>query len=137
MWLGHAFVWAVVFYCALAWAVFAKTVHHDLGGSVQQRVEQMQGMDGVRIAGDCMSACTLYLGLPGTCVTRQARLGFHSPSTTIGLPLVPEEWERVTRLMAAHYPQGIAEWWLRKARFSGDMLVLSGEQVARMGARLC
>lgn len=115
----------------------AAAILFDLGGPVAERIDIMRGMDGVRIDGVCVSACTLYLGLPETCVTPEARLGFHSPSTRSGLPLPREEWERVTRQMAAYYPPAIREWFMADARYQADPVFITGRQAINAGATPC
>jgi hypothetical protein len=121
----------------LAFPSYAKTVYHDNGGSLNERLEEMERLEGVVIKGNCYSACTLYLGLPETCVYKRARLGFHSPSTKIGLPMLYEAWEEATQILAANYPPKIAEWYLRVGRYSKELIVISGEEAIRLGAKEC
>lgn len=136
MWLGPLILAAAVFWLALG----AATIRHDMGGPIDDRKEDMRDMDGVRIAGDCYSACTLYLGLPETCVTPDARLGFHSPFLRVAgldVPMPRDQWEAVTQDMASHYPPAIAEWFLRNARYHTEPVILTGRQAIEMGARPC
>lgn len=138
LWVGPMLILSLAFYGLIGWWAFGQTVTNDNGGPVQERIDQMRGMDGVRIVGDCMSACTLYLGLPDTCVTPSARLGFHSPTSALpGIPLPREDWERVTAQMAAHYPPAIADWFMREARWSERVMLLSGREAIRMGVAEC
>jgi hypothetical protein len=140
MWIGPLVIASVIVWACLGWWAFGKTVRHDMGGVISERIAEMQGMDGVRIVGKCYSACTLYLGLPHTCVTPSARLGFHSPFMRVAgldVPMQPDQWEATTRFMAAHYPTGIAEWWMRDARHRTNPVILTGRQAIEMGARPC
>lgn len=129
--------------CVCVGPASALTVSRDYGGSVADRIAQVnaltrQGAE-VRIVGTCISACTLLLGVPGACVSPSARLGFHGPSTRIkGLPLPRQEYERVSLQMAAFYPKAIGNWFLSDARqVTGDYIVITGAQAIAMGARAC
>ena len=136
-WLAPIILAGALAWACLGWWAFGETIQNDAGGSVSDRVEAMRHTSGVRIAGRCHSACTMYLGLPATCVAETARMGFHSPSTRSGLPLPRAEWERVTRLMADQYPPALRRWYMGVARHSTDLRVLSGREVIRLGARAC
>lgn len=121
----------------------AMIVTHDMGGSVRERLSEVESLRAsgteVRIVGTCVSACTLLLGVPTTCVTPSARLGFHGPSTRRnGLPLPRAEYERVSLQMAQLYPPRIREWFMSKARkVTGDYILMSGRDAIAMGARAC
>lgn len=117
--------------------LFAQDITYDLGGSVQDRLEEIKHLDGVRIVGLCVSACTMYLGLPKTCVSEKAKLGFHSPQTKIKTPLLKPDWEQTTQIIAGHYPKALAEWYLKTARFSSEVTYLSGKEVIKLGATPC
>lgn len=127
----------LVLFLLLPEAVDAKTVVYDLGGSIADRLNEMQHLDKVEILGICASACTLYLGLPKTCVSEDAQLGFHSPSTKLKTPLLRPDWENATQLMAKHYPKALAKWFLETARFSTDVIYLSGKDVIELGVKPC
>jgi hypothetical protein len=124
-------------------AALALDVRNDMGGPVSQRINKVEQLRAagtqVRILGTCVSACTLYLGLPNTCVSSSARLGFHGPSTPMrGLPLPREEFERVTRQMAGYYPGQIRGWFMTEARMiTESYYTISGAQAIAMGARAC
>lgn len=121
----------------------AMTITNDLGGSVHDRIVQVKELTAdateVRIVGTCISACTLLLGVPQSCVSPTARLGFHGPATRRrGLPLPHVEYERVSEQMAALYPPEIGRWFMAEARHvTGDYIVISGGDAIRMGARVC
>lgn len=118
-------------------------VRRDMGGSVEERIGMVRALAAsgtpVRISGLCVSACTLLLGVPGACVTPEARLGFHGPTSPLpGIPLPRPEFEQVTREMAAHYPPAIAAWFMAEARMTtGRYITISGAEAIRMGARPC
>lgn len=123
----------------LAKCAFGETIRHDMGGSVAQRLEQMQTMSSVRIVGACYSSCTMLLGVPDACVTPSARLGFHGPSTRSGLPLLRSEWDRVSRIMAEQYPPKIRMWFLASGRLlsAQHMRVFHGSELINMGVKEC
>lgn len=138
-WLGCIIVMAIWFWIGVGvGAAFGRTITHDIGGSVADRFVEMRGMTGVRIAGVCRSACTMYLGLPETCVTPDAVLGFHGPRTRSGLPLPRPEFERITQQMADQYPPALRRWFMDFARYETDgFYSLSGSDVIALGARKC
>ncbi len=122
----------------LAKCAFGETIHRDMGGSVEERLDQMRSMSSVRIVGACYSACTMLLGLPDTCVTRNARLGFHGPSTRSGLPLPQSEWDAASKVMAAHYPPKLRLWFLAEGRMNtGPVRVIRGADLIDMGVKEC
>lgn len=100
------------------------TVHYDEGGYVH--VYEQNARTPHRIAGTCISACTLYLRTG--CVKPGARLTFHAPG---GQNI--NEWYWANRI-AESYPLAIAAWYLSDWRKTRSM---SGAQAIRMGARQC
>ncbi|MCV2876543.1 hypothetical protein OE810_09780 [Rhodobacteraceae bacterium XHP0102] len=89
----------------------------------------------VRITGWCASACTLYLSLPQTCVSRDARFGFHAPSGGTAA-----QNREALRLFAEYLPANLQGWYLREAaHLTGrDYRALSGADLVAMGAaKLC
>ena len=137
--LGIVFIGAAVFWGAVGVSCArSETITHDMGGSVSARLKQMQTLSGVRIEGACYSSCTMLLGLPDTCVTRSARLGFHGPSTRSGIPLPHSEWERVSRVMAEQYPPMLRLWFLTTGRnVTGQVIIKRGAELFRMGVKEC
>ncbi|NEX45325.1 hypothetical protein [Pseudotabrizicola algicola] len=128
---------------ATAQATSVAVIQNDLGGNMEARLQTIARMRAsgtrVEIRGTCASACTMYLGLPNTCVSRGSRLGFHGPqSQYYGISLPPEEFEYWSRVMADHYPGAIRSWFLSEARYTTmDIITLSGAEVIRLGARPC
>ena len=114
----------------------------DEGGSVLARAGEVVALaargEGRRVAGECLSACTLYLGLPGACFEEGAVLGFHGPRGAGGAPLSPLRFEATSRLMASHYPPRVARWFMDEARHSRAIIrVPAADLVARGEARTC
>lgn len=139
-----AVVSVILSLAALPSVATAEVIRHDLGGDLDQRVVQVEGLRAsatpIRIEGLCVSACTLYLGLPMACVTPGAELGFHGPRTRLpGIPLPYADFERQTRVMASYYPGPIRDWFMAEARMltTSSYYVLSGREAIRMGARAC
>ncbi|MGO4855105.1 hypothetical protein [Phaeovulum sp. W22_SRMD_FR3] len=118
-------------------------VSKDPGGSVAERVAEINRLRAqgarVEIAGGCWSSCTMYLGLPNTCVTRAAVLGFHGPSSAMyGIGLPSAEFERSSKQMASYYPEPIRSWFLREGRMiTVGFTKFSGRDLIRMGVREC
>ena len=118
-------------------------VTNDYGGSVPARSQQIAAMRsaGQSVAvpyGNCMSACTMYLGLPGTCVGPSAVFGFHGPSAGSGIGLPQAEFVRWSQVMAANYPPRLRDWYLREGRYHTlDYLVITGAQLIQMGVPRC
>lgn len=130
----------------LAMPVSASTViqvSNDGGGSISARVTQINAIrsQGHRIEirkGYCNSACTLYLGLPNTCVSPTASFGFHGPQlATKGLVMLPSQFEKWSQVMANHYPGQLRRWFLDSARFSTDLITVKGEQLIALGITKC
>lgn len=128
---------------ALGQAAPVNVVRNDNGGSIETRLEMIAHMrragHRIEIRGNCASACTMFLGLPNTCVARNARLGFHGPSSQYyGISLPPREFEYWSRVMADHYPAAIRNWFMTTARHTTMGLVtITGAEAIRLGARAC
>ena len=120
-----------------------QVIRADMGGDLQQRLDEVERLRGqdiwLRIEGICVSACTLYLGLPKACVADAARLGFHGPRSRLaGLPLPWPIFDHLSQQMARHYPPPLRRWFMTKARLvTRDYYELSGAQAVAMGARRC
>lgn len=119
------------------------SIANDPGGAVEDYARRVAALRDsaveVRITGGCWSACTLYLALPQTCVTRTARLGFHGPSSRYpGIPLPQPAFDTISRRMAAHYPEPLRGWYLAKGRFrTRGFTEFTGAELIRMGVPRC
>lgn len=114
----------------------------DTGGSLDWRLEEVKKLratdTAVVISGQCHSSCTMYLALPKTCVTPEARLGFHGPRTAKGSRLPTSDFKYWTDIMAAHYPPQIARRFMRDWRHKiANHQIITGTQAIVMGARPC
>jgi hypothetical protein len=110
-------------------------VRNDGGGVVNEYVIKanlavLRG-DNIRISGWCASACTAYLGNPKTCVTQNARFGFHGPSGG-----TPAENRKAAEMLASHLPYPLQNWYLTKAvKLRGQSYIaLSAAQLVEVGA---
>ena len=117
-------------------------IRNDPGGVIPARIADIATIRAsgrkVELRGRyCLSACTLYLGLPNACVSPQTRFGFHGPSL-YGRPLKQKEFERWSRLMASHYPEPLRDWFMKTARFRlTGYANLQGDDLIRMGVERC
>lgn len=142
--LLFAIVAAILPTAPIAQNVAPLQVRNDPGGSLVARLRELHDL---RMAGRpveirsgfCNSACTLYLSLPTTCVTRETSFGFHGPTSSVpGLGLSAEEFEYWSKLMADHYPAAIRTWFLREGRnITQGIYKVPGAQVIRAGVREC
>ena len=112
-------------------------IKNDGGGDIYQYVAkylylQMRG-ERVVIDGDCLSACTLALGLLAKeqrCFTKDARLGFHaafteSGSTQVGNPIGTDVFWMV-------YPAKIRRWITKHGGLTSKVIYLEGKELAAM-----
>ena len=115
-------------------------VRNDLGGDVGARANKIHDMtvsgQSVEIRGACYSSCTMYLGLPGSCTSRNAQFGFHRPSF-YGAALAPDQFEFWSQVIAAHYPPALRDWYLTQGRYSASLKMISGAQLIKLGVPEC
>lgn len=115
-------------------------VTNDGGGRVDRMAARIGRLHAegrtVEIAGECVSACTMYLAIG--CVTPKARLTFHGPSY-YGLPMAPHDFDAWSRFIAAYYPAPLAAWFMAEARHRNlvPLPPLGQAQLVAMGARAC
>ncbi|MGJ8543886.1 MAG: hypothetical protein ACSHWZ_00480 [Sulfitobacter sp.] len=117
-------------------------IGNDRGGLLVERLREVavlrESNRPVRIMGAvCYSTCTLYLGLPQTCISAKTLFGFHGPSS-FGRPLQPVVFERASLAIASHYPPALKHWYITKARFKiASVQKVDGAQIIRMGVPAC
>ena len=115
------------------------TIVQDLGGVVADYSARVSAYARrrvrVRIAGDCISACTLLTGLPKgrVCVTATATFQFHraffpDPFDPNGKVAAPE----ATAFLLAHYPQQVRAWIDVNGGLTDELKVLKGPDLAAM-----
>jgi len=122
--------------------VRTKTVRNDRGGLLIERLRELRELRRsqrpVRVVGNlCYSTCTLFLGLPNTCVSPDTVFGFHGPSS-YGRPLKPDTFERASSIIANHYPAPLKNWYMEKGRKRlNGMYYIRGANIIAMGVPSC
>lgn len=114
---------------------YGKTIHRDGGGFIVEYAKEANRLartgEPVIIDGICNSACTIYLGLPNTCVTPRSRLGFHSgkggPKRVI---------EYANKLIMEMYPPKVRAWVRSKGGLTSKLIVLQGKELLER-VRVC
>jgi hypothetical protein len=114
----------------------------DPGGSVALRVVEIGLLEArsaeKRVAGECLSACTMYLGLSTACFEPDAVLGFHGPILAFGPTMSPRRFEAITATMASYYPPRLARRFLEEWRHSQEFHRIPARRlIARGEARAC
>lgn len=116
----------------------------DQGGSIGARLRQISDASGQRheIRGDCMSACTLWLGHKGACVSPDATLWFHAAADGLKQAHYANPWlwksAEGNRILLGAYPARlravvVSNGWLE----TPDMHTLSGVQLIALGVPEC
>ena len=114
----------------------AVVIKNDRGGDVLEYYAKYQALrsrgERVVVDGDCLSACTLVLSLPGDqrCFTRRARLGFHAAWDEAGTGTVPNPVG--TAIFMSAYPPEILRWITRRGGLTTKVLYLEGKELAAM-----
>ena len=116
-------------------------IGNDMGGDVGARANKIALMrsngESVAIRGpSCYSACTMYLALPGSCVDRDTRFGFHAPGF-YGRQASAEQFEFWSQVIAGHYPASLQKWYLAEARHSSRLRMVDGAEIIRLGVPEC
>lgn len=117
-------------------------VRNDRGGELRKRLKQLdllrRSRRPVEIRGGvCFSTCTMFLGLPQTCISPRTVFGFHGPSS-YGRPLSPKVFEKASHVIADHYPAALRSWYLETGRYRIRTLYrIRGERLIELGVRRC
>jgi hypothetical protein len=88
----------------------------------------------VIVDGECLSACTLVLGLiprDRLCVTSAARFGFHAAwrPNQHGHPVASPEG---IEFLMGIYPHQVRDWIVRRGGLSSNVMYLTGRELASM-----
>jgi len=117
-------------------------VGNDRGGYLHDRLIELENLqrNGVRVeirGRVCFSTCTMFLGLPGTCVDPNTTFGFHGPSRN-GRRLAQKDFDYFSQVMADHYPEPLKSWFMTKGRnrISG-VYKIKGAKIIQMGVPAC
>jgi len=110
-------------------------IKNDRGGDVLQyfaKYEYLQVRgERVVIDGDCLSACTLVLGLVAEdhrCFTKKARFGFHAAWDESGKAHVVNPIG--TTIFLSTYPPEILEWINDHGGLTSKVIYLEGKELA-------
>jgi hypothetical protein len=110
-------------------------ISEDRGGQIGHYMQTFAALrssgERVVIDGDCLSACTLLLGIiprSRMCATDRARLGFHAAW------LPDEDGRPVTSTMGTRalwdaYPRSVRRWILRHGGLSRHMIYMEGREL--------
>lgn len=110
-------------------------ISDDRGGQIGQYLETFALLrssgERVIIDGNCLSACTLLLGIiprEQVCATNRARLGFHAAwmPDPDGRPVTSNMG---TRALWSVYPSSIRRWITRHGGLSRHMIYLQGREL--------
>ena len=127
---------------AIAQTRVAYVVQNDRGGMIGERRMKVDSLRStgqrVELRGTCLSACTMYLSLPNTCVYSNASLGFHGPTTRDGQRLSNSDFDYWSSVMASNYREPLRQWFMTKARYlTSGYYKLTGAELIRMGYQQC
>ena len=123
-------------------AIPSLEIGNDRGGSLRERLREIRELrrtgQPVRIVGQiCYSTCTMFLGLPQTCVSPNTVFGFHGPSS-YGRALAPDVFDHASRLILENYPDPLKQWYWETARHGiWRMSQKSGADMIRIGVQAC
>jgi hypothetical protein len=126
-------------FCSIERSKSEVVVKNDRGGDVLQYYAKYQYLQArgerVVIDGDCLSACTLVLGLIAKnqrCFTRNARFGFHAAWDESGKTQV--ENPIGTAIFLSVYPPEILHWINKHGGLNSKVIYLEGKALAAMYA---
>jgi len=117
-------------------------IGNDRGGRLRDRLRQINEIrrtgQPVQVVGNiCYSTCTMFLGLPQTCVSPNTVFGFHGPSSW-GRPLEPAVFERASEIISDHYPEPLRVWYMQEARHTiWSLHRVRGSEMIRLGVAAC
>ncbi len=117
-------------------------IPNDYGGSVRKRTEEIRQINrlgqAVEIRGRvCMSSCTMFLGANTVCVQPETSFAFHGPYRFFS-KLTSLEFDRWSRVIAAHYPSFLRSWYMQTARFRiHNPMKIKGRELIRLGVPRC
>lgn len=117
-------------------------IGNDRGGPVRDRLRQIAQLRRsgrpVQIRGRvCFSTCTMFLGLPQTCISPATTFGFHGPSLR-GRPLPRDQFDYYSRVIAQYYPEPLRLWYMETGRTRLIRIFhVSGADIVAMGVPAC
>ena len=123
----------------LAWGITSASatmwIVDDRGGQIGKYLQTFAKVrstgERVVVNGDCLSACTLLLGLVPSnqiCATPRARFGFHVASTP-NIEGYTVTNVRATRAMWSTYPPSVQRWIDQHGGLSRQMIYMEGHSL--------
>ena len=121
--------------CGVKSALATMRIVEDQGGQVGKYLQAFAKVrstgERVIVDGDCLSACTMVLGLvPATqiCVTPRARFGFHAAS------MPNNDGRMVTSALATQalwgvYPASVRRWIIQHGGLTNQMIYMEGRSL--------
>lgn len=140
--LGAATAGVLALFCTQSAQAFDFDRPLDRGGHIDDYALHIATSSGKRhvIAGDCMSACTMWLGARNSCVAPDAVLWFHAATDQLQSLRGGNPWRAISpsgnqALLRAYPPRvrAVVAPWLE----SPDYHTLTGVQLASLGVPLC
>ena len=133
---------AICTFLASAPPTLARNISFNQGGHIgnfhKQYDQALFRNEQYRIKGSCMSACTIFLGLPRVCVYPNAQFGFHGAWPKAASA---ERQRAADAKMGNYLPPRIKELYMKKWRHNGALsfTVLTGKQIVALqpGLKLC
>jgi hypothetical protein len=128
-------VCTAVLACGVTSASATVRIVEDHGGEVGKYLQAFAKVrstgERVVIDGDCMSACTMVLGLVPSkqiCVTPRARFGFHAAS------MLNNDGRLVTSALATEalwgiYPASVRRWIIQHGGLTKQMIYMEGRSL--------
>jgi len=132
---GQLLLCAVALACSVTSASATMRISEDRGGQIGQYVQTFAMVrssgEKVVIDGNCLSACTLVLGLvprSHVCATSRARFGFHAAwmPDSDGRPVTSPMG---TQALWNIYPNQVRHWIKRHGGLSRKMIYLQGRDL--------
>ena len=116
-------------------------IRHDSGGQIGRYIHRFERLRAsgqqVIVDGDCLSACTLVLGLipqDRLCVTQRARFGFHR-AWKPGFLGLPVDNRAGTQKIWGLYPAKIRRWIVAQGGLADGVIYLSGRDLRALYPR--
>lgn len=126
---------AAMLACGLASASATMRIVDDRGGQLGKYVQAFAKVrstgERVVIDGDCLSACTMVLGLVPSnqiCATSRARFGFHAPLVLNNDGRLVTS-VKITQAMWNIYPASVQRWIDQHGGLSRQMIYMEGHSL--------
>ncbi|MEC9292312.1 MAG: hypothetical protein VX730_07925 [Pseudomonadota bacterium] len=118
------------------------TITEDDGGLVYPRIHYIENVIEARnqsvriIAPECISACTMYLGVSNVCTAPYTRFMFHGPwDSSVANYTETPAFQHTSRAIARYYPAPIRRAFMKSYRHLGpyEFHTITGEELIAAG----